>query len=57
MLTNMVTEKLYSIVQTLKQIYKNRKGYVFTQEQLIEIIKFIPDIDVSYSDGIYFVWK
>lgn len=41
----------------LKQIYKNRKGYVFTQEQLVEIIKFIPDIDVSYSDGIYFVWK
>jgi len=24
MLTNMVTEKLYSIVQTLKQIYKNQ---------------------------------
>lgn len=51
-------EGFYSIVNdALKQIYKNQKGYVFTQDQVIEILKIAPDTNVSYSDGIYFVWK
>ena len=41
----------------LREIYKNRKGYVFSQDQLIEILKFIPDVNVFYSNEIYFVWK
>lgn len=41
----------------LREIYKNRKGYVFSQAQLIEILKFIPDASASHDDGIYFVWK
>lgn len=41
----------------LREIYKNRKGYVFSQDQLIEVLKFVPDVNVSYSDEIYFVWK
>lgn len=41
----------------LRQIYKGHKSYVLTQDQVVEILKFVPDVNVSYSDGIYFVWK
>lgn len=41
----------------LKEIYANRKGYVFSTKQLIEILRFIPDINVFYEDDMYFLWK
>lgn len=41
----------------LNEIYKGRRGYVFNTEQLIEIIKFIPDVDVIKDDGMYYVSK
>lgn len=41
----------------LHQIYKNQRGYVLSKEQLIEVLKFVPDAKVIYSGGIYFIWK
>lgn len=41
----------------LKEVYANRKGYVFSKEQLLEVLRFVPTIKVSYSDEIYFVWN
>jgi len=40
----------------LREIYANRKGYVFNKNQLLEILRFIPSVQVSYSDETYFVW-
>lgn len=39
----------------LREIYAKRKGYVFSKEQLIEILKFVPGVKVSYCDDVYFV--
>lgn len=41
----------------LRQIRKGRKGYVFTIDQLREVLRFIPDVKVSYDDDIYFLWE
>lgn len=41
----------------LKEIYSNRKGFVFNKEQLIEILRFMPNAKVLYSSEMYFVWK
>lgn len=37
--------------------YKGMKGYVFTIEQLTEVIKFVPDVKVVLDDDIYYVSK
>ena len=39
----------------LKELYSNRQSYVYSKEQLIEVLRFIPDINVSYRDDIYFI--
>lgn len=41
----------------LRAIYKGMKGYVFTIEQLTEVIKFVPDVKVVLDDDIYYVSK
>lgn len=41
----------------LRDIYNGRNGFVFTTEQLSEIINFVPDVNVMLNDGIYYVAK
>lgn len=41
----------------LKQIYQNKQGYVFSESQLVELLRFVPDAKVSYRDDMYFVNK
>lgn len=56
--SNSAGEGFSSVVNdALRELYKNRKGFVFTQNQLIEVLRFVPDANVSYTDEIYYVWK
>lgn len=41
----------------LYELNNGRRGYVFTVEQLTEILKFIPNVEVVRNDGIYYVRK
>lgn len=41
----------------LRAIYGGTKGYVFTIEQLKEVMRFVPDVHVVRSDDIYYVSK
>lgn len=41
----------------LHEIYGGRRGFVFTTDQLIEILKFVPDVEIVRNDGIYYVKK
>ena len=41
----------------LREVYNGAKGYVFTIEQLTEIVKFVPDVNVVKSNGIFYVSK
>lgn len=41
----------------LREVYNGTKGYVFTIEQLTEIVKFVPDVNVVKSNGIFYVSK
>lgn len=41
----------------LKEIYKGSKGYVFTIEQLTEVMKFVPNVNIVRSNGIFYVSK
>jgi hypothetical protein len=43
--------------EALENIYAKRKGFVFNQEQLVEVLRFVPSAEVSFRDGIYFIWK
>lgn len=41
----------------LREIYAKRTGYVFSKDQLLEILRFVPDVGVSFNNGIYFICR
>jgi hypothetical protein len=43
----------------LKNVYKNFRGFVFSDLQLKEVMKIVPSVNVKYSskDECYYCWK
>ncbi len=41
----------------LRELYAKRTGYVFSKDQLLEVLRFIPDVNVSFNDDIYFICR
>lgn len=45
--------------ECMKSVWRNDRGFVFTESQLLQVMMIKPDVNVRYSknDGCYWCWK
>lgn len=44
------------INDVLHQIRSGKIDYIYSERQLTELLRFEPNIQVSYHDGVFYVW-